>query len=271
MLKIGDFSKLSRISVRMLRHYDEIGLLCPDHVDESSGYRYYHENKLITANRIQSLKDMGFGLKTISSIISSYSSKEDLVNYISHKSIEVSEEIEGLKNQLTLIQTTLNRLREDNDLMKYNVTLKEIPNRFVASVRKVIPTYMDEGSLWQTMFGETSSTPLKIDNPCYSIAIFHDKEYKENNVDVEIQMCVKGSYPDTENVKFKSVNSINVASVMFKGGYNLIGDVNIAIANWISDNNYKFNGPMFNIYHIGPSNESNPDNFLTEVCIPVSK
>ncbi|MEG0129822.1 MerR family transcriptional regulator [Clostridium sp.] len=270
MLRIGDFSKLSRISVRMLRHYDEIGLLSPDHVDESSGYRYYHEDKLITANRINSLKDMGFGLKSISSILSSYSSGEDFASFLSHKAVEVYEEMEDLKKQLTLIETTLDRLKEDNNLMNYNVTLKEIPSRHVASCRSILPSYMDEGSLWQTMFSEASS-PLKIDNPCYSIAIFHDKEYKESNVDVEIQMCVKGNYIDSENVKFKDVDQVLVASAMFKGSYDQIGNVNIAIANWVRDNNYKFNGPMFNIYHIGPANESNPDNFLTEVCIPVSK
>ena len=40
MLKIGDFSKLSRISIRMLRHYDEIGLLVPESIDSATGYRY---------------------------------------------------------------------------------------------------------------------------------------------------------------------------------------------------------------------------------------
>lgn len=41
MLKIGDFSKLSRISIRMLRHYNEIGLLIPESIDDFTGYRYY--------------------------------------------------------------------------------------------------------------------------------------------------------------------------------------------------------------------------------------
>ena len=47
MLKIGDFSKLSRVSIRMLRHYDDIGLLKPAEIDEFTGYRYYHEQQLL--------------------------------------------------------------------------------------------------------------------------------------------------------------------------------------------------------------------------------
>lgn len=69
MLKIGDFSRLSRISVRMLRHYDEIGLLPPVHIDPDTLYRYYDERQLITAARIAALRDMGFGLSEIGELL----------------------------------------------------------------------------------------------------------------------------------------------------------------------------------------------------------
>ena len=64
MLKIGDFSKLSRVSVRMLRYYDEIGLLKPAEIDRFTDYRYYSEAQLPTVCRITALRDMGFGLST---------------------------------------------------------------------------------------------------------------------------------------------------------------------------------------------------------------
>lgn len=65
MLRIGEFSKLSRVSICMLRHYDEIGLIEPEVVDEFTGYRYYSEAQLPVMNRITALKDMGFSLATI--------------------------------------------------------------------------------------------------------------------------------------------------------------------------------------------------------------
>ncbi len=58
MLKIGEFSKLSRVSIRMLRHYDDIGLLKPAEIDTFTGYRYYHEEQLFVIGRITSLKDI---------------------------------------------------------------------------------------------------------------------------------------------------------------------------------------------------------------------
>ena len=62
MLKIGEFSKLSRVSVRMLRHYDDIGLLTPAYIDRFTDYRYYSGSQLPTVGRITGLKDMGLRL-----------------------------------------------------------------------------------------------------------------------------------------------------------------------------------------------------------------
>ena len=78
MLKIGDFSKLSRVSIRMLRHYDDIGLLKPAEIDTFSGYRYYREEQLYTAARITALKDMGFALADIARMLEVYDDSEKL-------------------------------------------------------------------------------------------------------------------------------------------------------------------------------------------------
>ncbi len=72
MLKIGDFSKLSRISIRMLRHYDEIALLRPEAVDNFTGYRYYSEAQLPLVGRIQAFKNIGFELSVIREIQEKY-------------------------------------------------------------------------------------------------------------------------------------------------------------------------------------------------------
>ena len=77
MLKIGDFSKIARVSIRMLRHYDELGLLRPVKTDPDTGYRYYHESQLPIAGRINALKDMGFGLAAIGEILSCSGESED--------------------------------------------------------------------------------------------------------------------------------------------------------------------------------------------------
>ena len=69
MFKIGEFSKLSRISIRMLRHYDEIGLLVPEETDPWTGYRRYAAAQLMTANRITALRGLGFSLAETAALL----------------------------------------------------------------------------------------------------------------------------------------------------------------------------------------------------------
>lgn len=265
MLKIGDFSKLSRISIRMLRHYDEIGLLTPKTTDGFTAYRYYTEDQLPVANRIMALKDMGFGLAVIVEILKSYDNPQALAEFLSVKQAEETA------YRLLLLDTAIKRLRKDETAMNYNVTLKTLPERHVASVRQIIPAYDQESILWNTMMQETAAQKLQPADNCLSLAIFHDEGYKESDVDVEIQFTVKGSYQNTANVVFQTAPAVEIASATYKGSYTQLTAVNHSVAEWVNDNGYEFNSPMFCIYHVSPAQTQNPDELVTEVCFPVTK
>ena len=270
MIKIGDFSKLSRISIRMLRHYDDLGLLKPETVDSFSGYRYYTPAQLQTANRITALKEMGFSLASIAGIMRQYHDPEALGAFLAVKLEEVRGQEQEVRDRLTRIETAIKRLRKDEHSMKYDVTLKTMPQRTVASLRKIIPTYQDEHILWEQMNQETGCK-LQMASPCCSLAVFHDEGHKESDVDVEIQIAVQGKHENTENVVFKTVEPIEIASAVYKGSYEQVGAVNESVAAWVSDNGYTYNGPMFLIYHVSPGHDPNPENWVTEVCYPVKK
>lgn len=270
MIRIGDFSKLSRISIRMLRHYDELGLLVPESVDDFTGYRYYSEAQLPVANRITSLKNMGFSLSLIREILTEYKDSTKLETYLRLKHKEMEDQADSINKQLILLETTIKRLRKDGN-MEYNVVLKELPKRRVASVRKIIPAYNEEGLLWNILMSETAPLKIQYDDPCYPLAVFHDHEFKESDVDVEVQLAVKGDYENTENVVFKIVEPIEIASATYKGSYDKINEVNEVVANWVKDNNYNFNGLSFLIYHVSPNDTQNPDELVTEVCYPVKR
>ena len=270
MLKIGDFSKISRVSIRMLRHYDELGLLRPVKIDPDTGYRYYQESQLPIAGRINALKDMGFGLAAIGEILHSGGENEMLERHLRLKQAELLELSQQTAYRLRLLDTALERLRKDEP-MKYDVTIKTIPQRYSAAVRQVIPNYEQEGMLWKILMEETAGLHLVHSDPCYCCAVFHDKEFKERDVDVEVTMDLKGSYSDTEHVHFRTLPEVTVASATCKGSYDLIDEVNAAVCAWIAANGYTFNGPMFNIYHVSPHETDDPNEYVTEVCYPVKK
>ncbi|MBO4886657.1 MAG: MerR family transcriptional regulator, partial [Clostridia bacterium] len=147
MLKIGEFSKLSRVSVRMLRHYDEIGLLKPAEIDRFTDYRYYREDQLPMVCRIAALKDMGFSLADIVKILEVYADREELERFFSARQEELEALSRDTAHKLTLLDAARKRLRKEED-MSYNVTVRTIPERYAATVRMTIPRYEDEGAIW---------------------------------------------------------------------------------------------------------------------------
>lgn len=271
MLKIGDFSKLSQISIRMLRHYDDLGLLPPASTDPFTGYRYYSEEQLLTANRIQSLKDMGFPLAEIRSLLSFYDTPQQLLPYLLQQKERLRQEANALHQKQYLLENAMNRIRKDEWNMKYTVTQKTLPARFVASIRQIIPTYAHEGTLWHFMMKETIPLHLPAVPSSGCMAIFHDEAFVEQNPDVEIQMIVDKLYPPTEHISFKELPPLEYASATYQGGYEKISEVNEAIATWMQTNGYAFAGHSFNIYHIGPHDTQNPEEWVTEVCCPIRK
>lgn len=270
MLKIGDFSKLTRVSIRMLRYYDEKDLLKPVEIDKFTGYRYYSEEQLPIACRIAALKDMGFGLNTIKEMLEYYNDPDKLEVYFRTHIAELSAIIEESSYRIRLLETAINRLRKGND-MNYDVIVKTIPERYAACVRMKIPKYQDEGMVWSILCQETDHMNLIPNNPCICSVSYHDGEWKEADVDIEAQKTVKGKYNDTEHVKFKTLPAVTVASATYKGSYEAIGEVYSAVYAWADNNGYECEGPMTNIYHVSPHETQNPDEFITEVCLPVKK
>lgn len=271
MLKIGEFSKLSKVSIRSLRRYDEAGLLAPASIDPYTGYRYYSERQLPVANRIRALRDMGFPLAAVREVLGCYDDPGALERCLLLQRASAWEEMEEARKRLRLLDTALERLRKDETMMKYDVTIKTIPERYVASVRQIIPSYDREGDLWSIYCQETARMNLQDGSPDLCAAVYHDEEYKERDVDIEIQKTVTGTYTDTEHVKFKTAPAVQVASATFRGSYSQFSAVNETVAAWVEDNGWTFGGPYFNIYHVSPHETRNPEEFVTEVCYPVKR
>ena len=271
MFKIGEFSKLSRISIRMLRHYDEIGLLVPEETDPWTGYSRYAAAQLMTANRITALRGLGFSLAETAALLACWEDRTAMETRLLAQRAAVEASIQEALDRLRLLDTTIERLRKDEKQMNYDVTIKTLPERQVASVRQILPCYDREGDLWHIFVRETALLHIQDGDPALCISVYHDGEYKEADVDVEIQKTVKGTSPDTEHVKFKTIPPVTVASATFQGPYRQIGEVNQAVASWVEDNGYAFDGLFFNIYHVSPHETRNPEEFVTEVCYPVRK
>jgi len=134
MLKIGEFSVLTGISIHMLRNYVKIGLLKPEQVDSMSSYRLYSEKQIVRANRIQVLKSLGFGLKEISEILINDKQDEKTRAFLIDKINEKEESIAKAHQQVVQIQQALDDIDKQHEYT-LTVSIKRLPVRRVVSLK----------------------------------------------------------------------------------------------------------------------------------------
>jgi DNA-binding transcriptional MerR regulator len=134
MLGIGDFARHDRVSVRMLRHYDAIGLLRPAYVDQVTGYRSYDAGQLSQLNRIVALKGLGFTLQQVRSILDDEVSVEELRGMLRLRQAELQSQIATDTARLAQVEARLRIIEREGDMPADDVQIKRIPGIRVAEL-----------------------------------------------------------------------------------------------------------------------------------------
>ena len=267
LLSIGEFSRLSRISVRMLRHYDEHGVLHPTRVDACSGYRYYSPDLLRAAGRIRDLRDVGLRVDELAACSSVLDDASALRPVLERQRSRLLTDASAVAHRVREVERLITDL--EVPLMSVEITHRTIPARTVASVRDTIPGYQDEGLLWERLMAGMSLVGAQMGPAPLAVAVFHDEDYVETGPDVEVQVDVAAPFAETGDVRCLALPEQQVATGTLHGGFEAIGAVMEAIGQWSGEHGYRFAGPMFNIYVVGPGDEPDPAKWVTEVCAPV--
>lgn len=269
MFKIGDFSKLTFVSIRMLRYYDEIDLFKPIKIDDFTNYRYYSAKQIPELNKIVYLRNLGLKADEIRIIIhekNELKQKELLLD----KRIELEKQIIIDKNKLTHLKKFIENYNMEENKMKYDVVIKDVPSYQVVSLRTKIPQYNSEGELWGSFMGLLYTHNIKFHGMCY--AMFFEEDITDG-VDIEIGNEVIGKYENVDGLVFKELPEIKQAlTMLITGNYEPhIQEGFNHIALWLEENNYEFAGPSRTVYLRGPGEEKNPENYLTEIILPIKK
>jgi len=268
MLRIGEFAELSSISIHMLRNYDKIGLLVPQHVDELNGYRYYDKEQLLQANHIIALKAMGFGLDEIKEIL--FMQQCEVVAFLQVKLQDKFRELEKIKDQIRQIQVVMD-VDEKSEDYALSIVRKIIAPTWVASYRGNIHAYPEEGVLWGELDKLCKDGKIKIRTESPAMAIYHGVNDNNGMMDVEVQFPLDKEYRSDEKLTIFQIPEREVASVVFKGCYSQIGGINIIVAEWLEKNQLEINGQSFSIYHSSPGNCLDDKAFVTELCFPIEE
>src|SRR4026209_1227529 len=153
MIRIGDFSKLSRVSVKTLRFYDEMDLLKPIEVDRFTGYRYYEFDQLPRLYRILALKDLGFSLEELGHLLVDEVSTAQMRGTRKLRQAEIRQRVGEEAERLQRVERWLRQIEQEDSMSKYDVVIKKMEAIKVASVRGVVPTPPDQRSLWNELMG----------------------------------------------------------------------------------------------------------------------
>lgn len=268
MLRIGEFSALSTISINMLRHYDKIGLLMPWHIDSVSGYRYYDKEQLIWSNKIVSLKEMGFSLEEIKEISTIKQSK--IEEFLHHKLNDKKVELKRIECQIDRINEVMQKHGEEEEYA-ISIVTKCVPSMWIVSLRDRIRSFPEEGLLWTALMKECEEQRIIVTNNAIAMAINHETNREINELDVEVQLSIEKKHLCNGRIKIYQLPERKVASLIYQGSYNKISSINSFVAKWIENNEYQITSKPYSIYHNSPREDKLEQNFVTELCFPISK
>lgn len=268
LYKIGEFSKLCRVTVKTLRHYEDLGIFNPENVDESSGYRYYEISQAITLNRIVHLKDLGLSLIEIKDIFDKGNDRPE-IDLIQSKIKDCKKQIALLTERLIELQS-LEKISAKEFKMK-EFEIKTLESRIVASHRQIIKTYDELGPLCYGVIGpEMMRLGCKCPEPQYCYTVEHDLEHKDVDIDVEYCEAVDEIKPETELLKFYKTEEVKKA-LCFRhvGPYTTFSDSMTKVLDYISENGYNIIGQIRFSYIDGAWNKETPEEYVTEIQVPI--
>ena len=171
MMSIGDFARIGQVSVRMLRHYDRIGLLRPDHVDAWTGYRSYDPRQLDRLNRVIALKELGFTLADVASILDDDLSGDELRGMLRMRQTQLAADHAAATARLAGVEHRLHLIEKENQMSDQEYVIKEVPALRLAArtvtigdepIAEVMGRTFGEVAQAVTATGGSLKTPLAV-------------------------------------------------------------------------------------------------------------
>lgn len=265
MFKIGEFSRLGQVSVRTLRHYDQLGLLKPSRTDKFTGYRYYTIEQLSRLHRIIALKELGIPLEEIARLLgaSGQLSAERLRGMLALRKAEIAQELSRQQRQFLEVEARLQQIEHEGQPSPYEVVIKAVPAQPVASLRQTAPHVNEMGYYCRTMFRELYAalarlglTPLQPE-----ITLNHLDEYRETDLDVETALGVPPKTlrqpPADEALTFRELPASDLtAALIFEGPFQEMTPAILALLKHVGTHGHVPAGPLRELHLSGPAHDA---------------
>jgi DNA-binding transcriptional MerR regulator len=257
LLSIGAFASLTRLSIKALRLYDQLGLLQPQHVDPQNGYRFYSVDQLSSARMIRNMREMDMPLTTIRQVLAALTSSPAQAEALARDYAEMREkQVEQIRAQ---VQTFIRIIQQEKNPMTLEVDVKKIPAQQVVSITRHVKVDKLEGTiqdavatLQSTLAGQNVSA---MDSP---FGIYHGTINEQDDGPIEICIPFNGNIKTAGDMQVKQLDGGDAACVTLLGaqcafpavlaGYDLT-------AEWIQKNGYEIAESPREVWHTSPGND----------------
>jgi DNA-binding transcriptional MerR regulator len=194
MFRIGDFSRIARVSARLLRFYDELGLLKPAHADPQTGYRHYSVTQLAQLNRITVLKELGFSLEQIGGMLQAPPGADELRRMLLMRRNDAELRLAQEAQRLRHIETRIAQIEVEGALSVDDVVERAEPARRLLSLRRQVRSFADARALIPVL-REHARPLLPRSHGCPLVAIAHAPQFEADELDVEFGYAVEALDP----------------------------------------------------------------------------
>lgn len=267
MIRIGDFARLSGVSVVTLRHYDEERLLSPRFVDPDSGYRYFESDQLRQVHRILLLKELGLSLAQIREVLRDAVGIEAMRGLLEAKRTEAVSRIGAAEAQIRKIDHHLSTIEREYSMPQLEVIRKTTPPMTVAYIHLDIATNDQVGDLlgkaYGDLYGYLERNRIAPKGPCLAVWQSSPKDFTDESVDAAVPIDPHAI--DHPEIRVKTLPSEDVASVVHVGPFSEFQQGHVALSEWLTANRCRLSGDYREVYHTPPG-----DSATTEIQYPVA-
>lgn len=273
LLKIGDFSKLSRVTIKTLRYYDDLGLLKPAHIDPFTKYRYYIIEQLAQIHRIIALKELGISLEQIGIMIHNAPSKEQIKGMLMLQEADIEQRMREEQARLALVRFRLRMLDMEEEMPDLEIIVKKLTPIRILQMRKVCAGFDDLEALGIEIESALPQAGITLDTDTFQMNIFHSDDYRIEDVDLAMAVPVADSFD--ESVPLASLGTmtvdytapVDVATFIHRGEVtdDIMQERLVMLRRWCVANNYQLCDEYRFIFYKGPMSGYKPKDWVVEI------
>ncbi|MEV5754526.1 MerR family transcriptional regulator [Actinoallomurus sp. NPDC052308] len=271
MFTIGDFARHGRVSIRMLRHYDAIGLLRPAHVDQSSGYRFYKAAQLSRLNRIVALKDLGFTLQEVQTILDEDVSTEELRGMLRLRRAELEAALAEAASSLVQVEARLRSIENESSMPQEDVVIRQLAAIRLAELSGTAASFSPDdtspliGGLFDELCRRLDSAGIAPTGP--RTIYFQTPGEGDYGIVVHAGLPVPPGViegPDFQVVSLPPVE--RAATIVHRGMIHGFLSTSQQLVRWVDAHGYRFDG---HAREVTLNSSKNPDEWVAELQAPV--